>query len=44
MAQVPGDELKWVKSAADGDSIVMGSRNGLVLRVICDATVVCKIL
>lgn len=36
---VPGDELKWVKLAADGDSIVMGSQNGHVLRVICDSTV-----
>ncbi|MCO5602907.1 hypothetical protein L7F22_057047 [Adiantum nelumboides] len=31
-----GDELKWVKLAAEGDSIVMGSRNGMVLRVLCD--------
>eukprot|EP00250_Pteridium_aquilinum_P004293 c14515_g1_i1 orf=243-3251(+) len=36
---VPGDELKWVKLAAEGDSIVMGSRNGMVLRVLCDEAV-----
>lgn len=36
---VSGDELKWVKLAAEGDSIVMGSRNGMVLRVLCDETV-----
>lgn len=41
MCQVAGDELKWVKLAAEGDSIVMGSRNGMVLRVLCDETVVC---
>lgn len=34
---MPGDELKWVKPAAEGDSIVMGSRNGRLLRVACDS-------
>ncbi|KAH7290337.1 hypothetical protein KP509_30G043100 [Ceratopteris richardii] len=31
-----GDELKWVKQASEGDNIILGSKNGMILRVLCD--------
>ncbi|KAJ7531263.1 hypothetical protein O6H91_14G038200 [Diphasiastrum complanatum] len=33
---VPGDELKWVRQAAEHDTVLIGSQLGLVVRIACD--------
>jgi hypothetical protein len=34
--QVPGDELRWVRRAAEEDTVAIGSQRGMVVCISCD--------
>ena len=36
MLQTPGDELKWVRNAAEEDTVALASQRGMVVCVGCN--------
>lgn len=41
MSQTPGDELKWVRNAAEEDTVALASQRGMVVCVGCSEDKVC---
>jgi hypothetical protein len=36
LCQTPGDELKWVRNAAEEDTVALASRRGMVVCIACN--------